>query len=169
MDRKVITAAIVEQADRLLVFGLDHATIAARVGITEYVVGVMVGDRHRDGRRQPPDLHARHVHNRQRAVDVSVIHMVQRMLAIGILNHRQIAREAGVSPNLVARIAGGRRVAVSTIRPVLNEGERFLPEPIRCGQCGRRICVIPCRACLAERQQMPRWPAQTSYIAIGTS
>jgi hypothetical protein len=147
MDRKVITAAIVERADRLLVFGIDAATIAARLGITEYVVDVIAGDRQRDGRRQPPDLHARQVRNRQKAVDISVIRMIQRMLAVGILNHRQIAREAGVSINFVTQIATGDRTAVSMLRPVVGDGERFVPESVRCGQCGRRIYVVPCWAC----------------------
>src|SRR3972149_5188271 len=78
MDAEVITAAIVDQADRLLAFKIDHATIAARLGITECVVGVIAGDPHRNGRRQPPELYARHVRHRPNAVDVSVVRMVQR-------------------------------------------------------------------------------------------
>ena len=153
MDRTEITAAVVDQADRLLAFRLDHATIAKRLGVTEYVVGVIATDRGRDGRRQPPDLYARHVRNRQNAVDGSVVRMIQRMLAVGILNHSQIAREAGVSINFVTQIANGDRTAVSTLRPVLNDGERFVPESVRCGGCGRRIYVVPCRACRALIQK----------------
>ena len=77
--------------------------------------------------------------------------MIQRMLAVGILNHSQIAREAGVSINFVTQIANGDRRAVSTLQPILNDGERFVPESVRCGGCGRRIYVLPCRACRAGR------------------
>jgi len=153
MNRREITAAVVDQADLLLAFRLDHAAIAARLGLTEYVVGVIASDRQRDGRRQPPDLYARHVRNRQKAVDVSVIRMIQRMLAVGILNHRQIAREAGVSINFVTQIASGDRTAVSTLRPVLSDGERFVPESVRCSKCGRKIYVVPCWACRALIQK----------------
>ena len=153
MDRREITAAVVEEADRLLAEGVDHATIAARLRITEYVVGVLADNRQRNRRRQPRDLFARHVRHRQNAVDASVVRMVQRMLLVGILNHRQIALEAGVSPNFVTQIASGRRAAVSTLQPILSKGERFVPEPIRCGGCGRRIVVTPCRICRALRRK----------------
>ena len=84
-------------------------------------------------------------------MDVSVIRMIQRMLAVGFLNHRQIARETGVSTSVVTQIASGERTAVSTLRPVLSDGERFVPESVRCGECGRRGYVVPCRACRAGR------------------
>lgn len=149
MHRTEITAAVVDQADRLLTFRLDHATIAARLGLTEYVVGVIAGDRGRDGRQQPPDRSKRHMPDRPNAMDSSVVRMVQRMLAVGMLNYSQIAREAGVSLNFVIQIANGDRTAVSTLRPVLSDGERFVRESVRCGGCGRKIYVVPCRACRA--------------------
>ena len=160
MNRREITAAVVDGVDRLLAFGLDHATIAARMAVTEYVVGVIATDRQRVDREQPPDLYARHVRNRRKAVDVSVIRMIQRMLAVGILNHGQIAREAGVSINFVTQIAKGDRTAVSTLRPVLSDGERFVPESVQCGECGRRIYVVPCRACRADALMAAQLSAQ---------
>ena len=45
MDHTVVTAAVITEADRLLAEGLDHATIAAQLGITEYVVGVVANDK----------------------------------------------------------------------------------------------------------------------------
>jgi hypothetical protein len=159
IDRTEITAGVVDQADLLLAFRLDHATIAKRLGLTEYVVGVMAADRLRNGRRQPPDLHARHVRNRRKAVDVSIICMIQRMLAIGFLNHRQIAREVGVSMSVVTQIANGERTAVSTLRAVLSDGERFVPESVRCGECGRKVYVLPCRACRALIQEHLQKPS----------
>ena len=153
MDRKPITAAVVEAADRLLAFGIDYATIAARLGITEYVVSVMAGDELRVGRPQPRDSYKRHIHNRQNTVDTTTVCMVQRMLAVGQLNRREIAREAGVSGNLVSQIAKGKRPAVTTTRVPLEEGERFLPERIRCSVCGAKNFIVPCRACKSRRQK----------------
>jgi len=77
--------------------------------------------------------------------------MVQRMLAAGILRQGEIARESGVSPSLVSAVAAGRRQPISTWRPCLQEGERFLPEPIRCSVCRANISVVPCRACRTRR------------------
>jgi hypothetical protein len=151
MRRTEITAAVVNQADLLLAFRLDHATIAQRLGLTEYVVGVIAGDRGRVGRQQPPDRCKGHMPDRPNAMDSSVVRMVQRMLAVGMLNYRQIAREAGVSLNFVIQIANGERLPISTLRPVLSEGERFAPESVRCGGCGRQIYVVPCRACQVEQ------------------
>ena len=153
MDRKPITAAIVEAADRLLVFGIDYATIAARLGITEYVVSVMAEDKLRVGRSQPHDRFERHIHNRQNTVDAATVRMVQRMLVVGQLNHREIAREAGVSETLVVRIARGKRLAVTTTRFQLAEGERLLPERTRCSVCGAKNFIVPCRACKSRRQK----------------
>jgi hypothetical protein len=154
MHRTEITAAVVDQADRLLTFRLDHATIAKRLGLSEYVVGVIAGDRGRDGRQQPPDRPRRQMPDRPNAMDSSVVRMVQRMLAVGMLNYSQIAREAGVSLNFVAQIARGERPPISTLRPVLSDGEQFVPESARCDGCGRTIYVVPCRACRAE------WPSK---------
>jgi hypothetical protein len=153
MDRRVITAAIVEQADRLLVFGIDHATIAARLGITEYVVDVMAGDRLRNGRKQPPQQQrsTRRRGPTHQGTDAVTIRRIQRMLAVGILNHSQIAREVGVSNHLVAKVARGRRAPVSTERPAVfrDLAEHFVRRPIRCKVCGALISIVPCRACRA--------------------
>jgi len=151
MDRKVITAAIVEQADRLLTFGIDRATIAARVGITEYVIGVMVGDKLRNGRKQQPQQQrsTRRRGPTRQGTDAVTIRRIQRMLAVGILNHAQIAHEVGVSSHLVARVARGRRAPVSTEHPPVfrDLGEHFVRKPIRCEVCGALISIVPCRAC----------------------
>jgi len=153
MDRREITAAVVEEADRLLAEGVDYATISARLGITEYVVRVIADDKHRRGRRQPRAYFKRRIHNRQNAVDAATVRMIQRMLAVGWLSHVRIAREAGVSANFVTQVAKGKRLPVATTRPALDEGERFLPEPIRCSGCRRRIAVVPCRICKALRRK----------------
>jgi hypothetical protein len=63
-----------------------------------------------------------------------------------------IAREAGVSPNTVTDVACGRRVAITLAKPILNDGERFLPDSIRCSGCHAMISVAPCRACRAKRE-----------------
>lgn len=153
MHRVEITAAIVQEADRLLAEGVDYATISARLGITEYVVGVMAGDQLREGRPQPRDVFDGRRPNRQNAVDAATVRMIQRMLAVGILKHHEIAREAGVSPAFVGSVALGRRAAVDTSRPPLNDGEQFLKAPIRCSGCHGMISIVPCRLCKARRQR----------------
>ena len=147
MKRSEITAAVVIDIDRLLAEGLDHAAIAARLGVTEYVVGVIAGDKIGKGRRPPPGRSDRRVMNSSRGIDAVTLRRIQRMLQVGWFNHEQIAREAGVSGNLVSEVALGRR-PISTLRSMeVDEGELFVPEPIRCGLCGALVSVVPCRAC----------------------
>ena len=76
----------------------------------------------------------------------------QRMLAVGWLNHGEIAREVSVCRKTVDAVVMDRRVAVSTDRPIVlsDLGERFLPEPVRCGGCGGMIEIMPCRVCRAR-------------------
>ena len=152
-QRREITAEVVQQVDRLLAEGVDHATISARLGITEYVVGVIAGDAHGHEEGEGGDHSRPHVAPRQNAVDAATVRMIQRMLAVGWLNHIQIAREAGVSPNFVSQVATGKRLVMATTRPPLDHGERFLPKTIRCSGCRRRILVVPCRICRALRQK----------------
>ena len=85
-------------------------------------------------------------------VEATTICRIQRMLEVGWLNHQGIAREAGVSANLVADVASGKRPAITLSRPILAEGERFLPKPVRCSVCRVRISVVPCRACVANAE-----------------
>ena len=153
MERADITAAVIAEADQLLALGLDHATIAARLHITGYVVGVVDGDELGKGRPQPRDLYGWRVPNRSRGVDATTIHMIERMLQVGLLCRRQIAREAGVSLNIVEQVAAGKRLPVTTGRPIVFKdlGERFLEEPVRCSHCGAMISIVPCRICRALR------------------
>jgi len=151
MDRKQITAAVIEEADRLLAEGVDHAVVAARVGITEYVVRVMAEDQGRVGRMPPADTLGRRILNRQNCVDAATVRMIQRMLDVGWLTRCQIAREVGVSSNFVTAVARGKRLPISSERPPLDKGERFLKVPIRCEGCHAKITIVPCRACKARR------------------
>jgi len=151
MDRKLITAAVAEETDRLLAQGEDHVTIAARLKITEYVVGLMAENRENDDERSPPARSARRFPPWQKSVDAVTVRRMRRMIDIGWLNHTQIAREAGVSLNFVTKVAQGERPPISTERPVLDKGERFLPAPIRCSVCRARISIVPCRACRTQR------------------
>ena len=152
MHRVEITAEVVRQADRLARFGIDPTTIATRLGITEYVAGLLVRNAGRNGRKRRSIVATRQVHNAQRGLDATTIRRIQRMLEVGMLTHTEIAREAGVSLNTITAVATGRRTAVTLSRPHLNDGERFLPEPIRCSVCRARISVVPCRACRARRE-----------------
>ena len=151
MERTVITAAVIAEVNRLLAEGVDHATIATRLGITEYVVGVVDGDELGKGRPQPPGLSHRRQENSACRAEATTIRMIQRMLQVGMLCRRQIAREAGVSLNIVERVAVGKRLPINGGRPAVFKdlGERFLEKPILCTQCGGMISIIPCRACRA--------------------
>ena len=153
MYRKPITAAAIDHVDRLLAEGKDHALIAGQTGVTEYVIGVIVGDKLRVGRPQPSDRFARRSTNPIRSIDAGTIRMIQRMLGVGVLNQRQIAREAGVSAHIVQMVSTGERLTVTTERPLVfaELGELFLEEPIRCQECGAMIYITPCRACRARR------------------
>ena len=150
MDRRPITAAITNEIDRLLAAGIGHTAIATQLGVTDYVVQVIAGDKDRPPRRRTK----RRVHNRQPGVDAITIRMIQRMLDVGILNSGEIAREAGVSRGVVEGLATGKREPVSTERPIVFKdlGERALRTPIRCSGCHATITVVPCRACRARRE-----------------
>jgi len=150
MDRRLITAAVAEEADRLLAQGEDHTVIAARLRITEYVVGLMAENRENDDQR-PPAPSAQRFPHRKNFVDAVTVRRIQRMLDVGWLNHTQIAREASVSSNFVTKVAQGERLPISTEHPVLDKGERFLPAPIRCSVCRGMISIVPCRACQTRR------------------
>jgi len=152
MERREITAAVVEEARRLLAAGVDPPTIATQLGITEYVLGVIArgcpdnvpapGSR-RSGQR---------VRNARRGIDAVTIRRVQRMLEVGWLGHGEIAREAGVSLGMVTAVARGQRVAITQGKPPLEEGERFLEKPIRCSVCKALLTVVPCRVCRTRRE-----------------
>ena len=150
MDRRPITAAVAEEADRLLAQGEDHFTIATRLKITEYVVGLMAENRENDDQR-PPATSAQRFPNCHNFVDAVTVRRIQRMLDVSWLNHSQIAREVGVSPNFVTEVAQGERLPISTERPVLDKGERFLQAPIRCSVCRALVSIVPCRACRTRR------------------
>ena len=154
MARKEITPALVEKVEGLVAQKVELPAISGRLGITEYVVAVIAGD---DGRRDRPSLPHRNVSRRipntKPGIDATTIRRIQRMLAAGILSHVEIAREAGVSVNTVSDVVTGKRKAITTKRLNPSCGEQFLPEPIRCGECGAMVSIVPCRACRARRQQ----------------
>jgi len=153
LSRQEITAAVVEEAERLLTEGLDHSAIRARIGVTQYVLGILARRRGRSGQVPARRRSNGQVLNSQRGIDATTIRSIQRMLATGILSHVEIGREAGVSPNTVSDVASGKRRAITLTPPILGDGERFLPEPIRCSVCRATISVIPCRACAATRER----------------
>jgi len=97
-------------------------------------------------------LTGRRAPNSQKGIDAATIRSIQRMLGAGMLPHAEIAREAGVSTNMVSDVAAGRRQAVTMGRPPLADDERFLAEPIRCSVCRAKISIVPCRACRTRRE-----------------
>ncbi len=151
MERKEITSSLVAEVERLLAGKNDVPAIADRLGITPYIVEVIANDEHRPtGRSKAHCSSSRRIPNTKSGINASTIRMIQRMLAAGILNHKAIAREAGVSPNVVSDVASGKRKAVTSKRLHPANGEEFLPEPIRCRECGALISIVPCQACRAR-------------------
>ena len=108
IDRTEITAEVVQQAGRLALFGIDAVTIAARLGITEYVAGLLVRNAWLPPRLGHPRRSSRRVTNVQVGVGATTIRRIRRMLDVG---------------------------------------ERFLPEAVRCHGCGAQISVVRCRVC----------------------
>jgi hypothetical protein len=152
MDRTEITAAIVRKIERMLAKGTDHATIASRLVITKHVVMVIANDKLRSDGNPPRQRFVSHRNtNAQNAIDAATIRMIQRMLEVRMLPHAEIARQAGVSASTVNDVAKGKRQAVTLIRPLLNQGERFLSRPIRCPDCRAMVSVMPCRACASKQ------------------
>ena len=151
MQRRQITAAVIDGVDRLLAIRLDYPTIATRLGISEYIVGVVDGDELGKGRPQPKDLYRHPAVNPADGVDTATIRMIRRMLQVSVLTRREIAREASVSLDTVEDVAMGRRIALSTRKPIIFKdlGERFLERPVRCSHCGAMLSIAPCRACRA--------------------
>jgi hypothetical protein len=151
MNRVEVTADLVHRAEQMLTVGIGTSTIASRLGLTRYVVGVIVADHRRPGPPPPPPPPAsRRVPCACRSVDPGTIRLVRRMLDIHYLNHSEIAREAGVSESTVSAVARGARHLGMGLRPRLDAGERYVPEGARCPQCGASIVVLPCRACAVE-------------------
>lgn len=152
MRRREIIPEVVAGMERLLKRGCDHAEIAERLAVSTYVVEVIAGDVERIGRRPPRRDKGYRYPSRPNTADMATVRMIQRMLDVGILRHKEIAREAHVSANFVTMVAQGERIPLDTSRPPLLPEERFLKVPIRCSLCGRRLSIVPCRACQAMRE-----------------
>lgn len=153
MDRPEITRQRMARLKRLLRGGVDIDTAAGQAGVTPYVARLIWENRRL--RREAPMAQRstdKQLRSPSNGVDAATVRRVQRMLQSGWLPVRQIAIEAGCSLDLVYAIRAGRREAVTTDRPLLNPGERFVRRPVRCKLCGGLTSVLPCRTCRAERQ-----------------
>ena len=150
MDRTEINARVVTEFGRLLAEGNLPVAIAARLGITPYVAGLLAQTAGLPMPKIKDRKTTRRVRNAQRGVDAATIRSIQRMLAAGLLNHSEIARETGVSSNFVDSVARGERPPRALWQPTLDAGESFLHDMIRCRGCGGQISVVPCRACRAQ-------------------
>lgn len=149
MRHRNTTATVVAGIDRLLDQGVPHVEIAERLGVSEFLVGVIAGDRIGRKRRVPPAITGPQLPTRPRSIDAATIRRIRRMLDVHILSYSQIATEAGVSTRTVERVAAGQRVPVGSERPFVfkDRGERLLKRPVRCRQCGAMIAIAPCRCC----------------------
>ena len=153
MDHTEVTATVVEEIDRLLAQQAAHSVIAGWLKVSEYLVGVIAGDKIGRGRRPPPSSSSQGTFNRLRGIDAATIRMIQRMLQVKMLSQRQIGRETDVSTRIVEMVAAGKRLPVSTERPFIFKdlGERFVEKRVRCTDCGAMLSIVPCRACRALR------------------
>jgi hypothetical protein len=168
MERRQITPAVVKGIDRLLAQGLDRATIAARLGITPYVVGVVAHDRHGRGRspgRRRSDYPSDQTNQ---CLDSATIRMIQRLLDAHWLDFGEIAREVGVCQPIVEDVAAGKRPAITTERPFTFDdlAERFVEETIRCSVCGATLNIVPCRACRTRRESCDEKRFCSSSVAL---
>jgi hypothetical protein len=151
MNRREITADLVHRAEQMLTVGIAVPTIAAQLGTSRYVVGVIAGDLRRPGPPPPERKVTRRIPGACRSIDVGTMRLVRRMLDARYLNLSEIAREAGVSDSTVSDVALGKRDLGQGLRPRLREGEQYVREGARCPHCGAMVVVLPCRACVARR------------------
>jgi hypothetical protein len=156
MRHREITADVIREVDCLLAQGMDHVAISEQLEVTAYVIGVVANDKLGRGRSPRPDRYSYHTRNCHRGFDAATIRMIERMLQVGMLNQRHIAREVGVSRRIVDEVAAGKRLPVSTERPFAFEdlGERLLVKPRRCWGCGAMLAIVPCRYCRARRERL---------------
>jgi hypothetical protein len=152
MNRTAITAEVVAKAEQMMALGAKRAKIAAKLGLTPYVLRIIARYRGQTPCGKPIERGQRHMRNSQLAIDAMTIRMIQRMLEVNILPYGEIAREAGVSFNTVNDVAAGKRLAISKRKPYLQKGEQFLAKPIRCRVCLAPISVVPCRACYTRQK-----------------
>jgi hypothetical protein len=168
MQRRQVTQAVIKGVGRLLAQGVDHSIIAARLGITPYVVGVVANDKCGKGRSPRPNRSRYRSDQANSCVGSATIRMIQRLLAAHWLDFGQIAREAGVCQTIVEEVAAGRRPAITTERPFTFEdlGERFVEETIRCSVCGATLNIVPCRACRTRRESCGDPKISSSSVAL---
>jgi hypothetical protein len=147
MVRAPITAAVVEEIDRLLAMCFAPATISEWMNVSEYLVHVIDGDAIGKGRRPPHDSSNDRSMSHSDAVDAMTIRRIQRMLAVRWLNREQIAQEVGVLANTVSQVAHDRRLFRVPRHREVGDTQAVLREPIRCKSCGASISIAPCHAC----------------------
>ena len=156
MNRKPITARIVKEIDRLLAQNIEHGMIAVRLKVSEYLVRTIANDSERQNCVSAPPQRIRPQRKPYRGVEAAEIRMIQRLLEVGVLKPSVIAREVRVSRDVVEEVACGKRIFASTERPLIfrDLGEQFFVVPKRCGECGARISIVPCRTCRALRKKI---------------
>jgi hypothetical protein len=72
---------------------------------------------------------------------------VQRLLKLGELTHRQIARAVGIGRTMVCKIASGKRLAWPDREPRHSDRYTRPTGPVvHCRGCGGRV-YMPCRLC----------------------
>ena len=164
MQRREINAAVVQEAERLFRQGLKPATVAAQLEITPYVAGLLANHVDLAPCTSRPSRTDRRAASVPAGIDAGMIRSIQRMLAVGRLRQKEIARETGISTDLVSEVACGKRPATTLRRRKVSEGELFLTEPIRCGGCGALVSVVPCRACRTRLAMLiQRWLQNNSF------
>jgi hypothetical protein len=155
MSRRFLSPELIARVQQLVDEGVSNKRIARRLKVTPYIVRILA--RAPRGERNVPPSHAAQQAGRRfarayTAVSVVLVRQIQRMLQAKWLNYDEIAREAGVCSNVVARIDAGRLSRTQFVQPVLSRGETWVPELTRCPDCGAQINVVPCRVCALQRR-----------------
>lgn len=70
--------------------------------------------------------------------------------ARGTGSHRVLAARFGISTCSISKILSGKHRTISNRDIDLGTGETRLEQPRRCGECGLKVDVWPCRACRAQ-------------------
>jgi len=150
-DRRKITAELVQEAGRLFAQGQALQAVAADLGITPYIAGLLQENVHTTWASTPPPPQGRGLSMRQTPIDEATLRQVQRMLAVHWLQPCEIARQAGVDEASVRHIKAGKYL-VRNSKSIIAPHEQLLSQPRRCRECGGLIYITPCRLCATRKK-----------------
>ncbi len=100
-------------------------------------------------------------------MDDALRERVESLIATDLLSDSEIARRLGIHQTTVSRIHRAlalvaRDASLDDLRP----GERRLPRPMRCPDCGGLITVVPCRLDRIRRQMESARAAREAGLVL---